>query len=551
MRAGKLIAVAGLFWAFALGWAVLSPGLPTPSSVLHAAAGDDDEGRSNGRSNSHTGDRSDDRSNGRSNDGRSNDRSDDGQLDADLKHVLKAAGFTGRIESTLEARLGRRINPDLANLGRLLWFDKIHSLGRDNTCAGCHSPTNGFGDTQSIAIGVQNNNKVGPHRTGPRNQRRSPLVVNTAFLRKLMWNGRFIAPSGDPFDNSRGFLFPPPESDVRFPPNDPIVKHLLQAQAHIPPTELVEVGGFTGTCPTLGDMFCQFDDGLGEVVPPPDDSGFRNEPIRQRGLELLNGNPTYRRLFGEIFPGVKRGKPIDFTMVGLAVAEFEFTLTFADAPLDQFARGQRKAMTAAEKRGALLFFGEARCVRCHAVAGESNEMFSDFENRVIGVPQIAPFFGFSGRNGFGSNMIYDGPGKDEDFGLEQITGLKSDRYKFRTAPLRNLRVSPAFFHNGSFTRLEDAIRHHLNVEESARNYDAVAAGVSADLTHRLGPIKPVLKQVDKLLRPIQLSPSEFRDLVAFVRDGLFDQRASPENLCKLVPPSVPSGRAVLEFEACK
>ena len=66
-------------------------------------------------------------------------------------------------------------------------------------------PTNGFGDTQSIAIGVQNNNKVGPHRTGPRNQRRSPLIINTVFLRKLMWNGRFSAPSGDPFDNSRRF----------------------------------------------------------------------------------------------------------------------------------------------------------------------------------------------------------------------------------------------------------------------------------------------------------------------------------------------------------
>ncbi len=547
MRAGKLIAVAVAFWACVLGWAILVPSLPTRSSVLHAAGGDDDQGRSNGRSNSHSDDRSDDRSDGDSNGGRSNGHSDDGHVDADLKHVLKAAGFTGRIESTLEARLGRRINPELANLGRLLWFDKLHSLGRDNTCAGCHSPTNGFGDTQSIAIGVQNNNKVGPHRTGPRNQRRSPLVVNTAFLPKLMWNGRFSAPSGDPFDNARGFLFPPPESDVRFPPNDPLVKHLLQAQAHIPPTELVEVGGFTGTCPTLGIAFCPFDDGLGEVVPDPDESGFRNEPIRQRGLELLNGNPTYRRLFGEIFPKVRKGKPIDFTMFGLAIAEFEFTLTFADAPLDQFARGQHQAMTAAEKRGALLFFGEARCVRCHAVAGESNEMFSDFKNRVIGVPQIAPFFGLGL-----SNMIYDGRGNDEDFGLEQITGARSDRYKFRTAPLRNLRLAPAFFHNGSFIRLEDAIRHHLNVEQSARNYDPVAAGVSADLTHRLGPIEPVLKQVDKLLRsPIELSPSEFSDLVAFVRDGLFDKRASRENLCKLVPPSVPSGRPVLEFEACK
>ncbi len=89
-------------------------------------------------------------------------------------------------------------------------------------------------------------------------------------------------------------------------------------------------------------------------------------------------------------------------------------------------------------------------------------------------------------------MIFDGPGADEDFGLEQITGDPADRYKFRTSPLRNVALQPAFFHNGAFTRLEDAIRHHLNVFESARNYNAVAAGVDRDLTYRLGPIEPVL-----------------------------------------------------------
>ena len=71
-----------------------------------------------------------------------------------LAAVLKQAGFTGSIQATLEPRLGRPINPQLANLGRLLWFDKIHALHDDNTCAGCHSPTNGFGDSQSIAIGI-------------------------------------------------------------------------------------------------------------------------------------------------------------------------------------------------------------------------------------------------------------------------------------------------------------------------------------------------------------------------------------------------------------
>jgi cytochrome c peroxidase len=61
-------------------------------------------------------------------------------------------------------------------------------------------------------------------------------------------------------------------------------------------------------------------------------------------LARLNGSAAYRSLFGENLPAVVAGAPIDFAMFGLAIAEFEFTLTFADAPIDRFSRGQRRAM---------------------------------------------------------------------------------------------------------------------------------------------------------------------------------------------------------------
>jgi cytochrome c peroxidase len=484
----------------------------------------------------------------------------DGTLDGDLAAALAAAGFTGQIEQTfhtrLEANLGRPIDNKLADLGRLMWFDTRHSLHQDNTCGGCHSPSNGFGDSQPMAIGVQNNGQVGPHRAGPRNQRRSPLVINTALYPAMMWNGRFNSLSGDPFDNSLGFRFPFPEDDVRFShANDVLhnVTHLLQAQAHMPPTEMIEVAGFTGTCPhgvpdpTLGSDFCQFDDGKGETVPLPDSAtGSRNEPIRQKALQILNATPAYRALFGDVFPEVKAGAPIDFFMFGKAIAEFEFTLVFANAPIDQFARGDTSAMIPEQKRGALIFFGKAGCVTCHAVAGKSNEMFSDFQAHVIGVPQIAPSFGV----GLG-NVMFAGPGNDEDFGLEEITGNQVDRYKFRTAPLRNLAVSPGFFHNGAFVNLEDAIRFHLDVFPGARKYDSGKAGVPTDLTIHTGP--PVPKNLlDPLVqRPTNLSAGEFNDLVLFVRDALLDPRVNANNLCRLVPAHVPSGNPVLQFEACQ
>jgi cytochrome c peroxidase len=432
-----------------------------------------------------------------------------GKINRQLTARLRELGFTGKIESTLEQRLGHSINPELAGLGRLLWFDTLTGLNNDNTCGGCHSPTNGFGDTQSIAIGIENNGIVGPHRTGPRNMRRTPMAINTAFFPNLMWNSRFASLSNNPFDNSQGFQFPDPEGLSLSP-----LSHLLVAQAFIPPTERTEVAGFA----FVGDNFA----------------------IRDEVLRRLNADNNYRGLFGELFPAVHNGGPITFQMFGQAIAEFEFTLTFANAPIDKFARGDTEAMSDDQKQGALLFFGNARCVQCHAVSGTSNEMFSDFADHVIGIPQVVPAV---------TNNNFDGAGVNEDFGREEITGDARDRYKFRTSPLRNVILQPTFFHNGAFTNLEDAIRHHLNVFDSARNYRPTAQGLAPDLAGPVGPIEPVLERVDPILStPIQLGQQEVRQLVDFVANGLLDKRARPEKLRKLVPASVPSGRATLTFE---
>jgi len=466
-------------------------------------------------------------------------------LDAALEALLDKHGFTGRMEEQLAARLGRPIDSDLADLGRNLFFDPIMALRRDNSCAGCHAPQFGFADSQSIAIGIRNNHVVGLSRTGPRNQRRSPTLLNSAFFPALMWNARFFAPTNDPFDNTLGFVFPLPEGVTRFPPGDPRFQTLLAAQGHLPQTELVEMTGFAGTADAddIDPSFYQFDDGVGIDVPGPDASGFRNEPIRNRVLALLNDSP-YVRLFGRVFPSVRRGEPIDFAMVGAAIAEFEFSLTFADAPLDQFARGDRGAMTAAEKRGAALFFGKANCVACHRTSGFANEMFSDFQNHRLGVPQLAPRFGLNT-----GNVHFDGPHADEDFGAEQISGNRADRYKFRTSPLRNIALAPTFFHNGSFTRLEDAIAHHLDPAASARGYDANEAGVTLDLHLSQASAQKVLKDLDPLVAvPLALTRDEFRDLVQFIRTGLLDPRATPRRLLELVPRELPSGLSLQEFE---
>jgi cytochrome c peroxidase len=241
---------------------------------------------------------------------------------------------------------------------------------------------NGFGDSQPIAIGIDNNWIVGPDRAGPRNMRRAPMVLNTAFFPALMWNGRFSSVSGDPFDNSAGFSFPVPEgAGLSYEP------HLLVAQAFIPPTERTEVAGFAF---------------------PGDNDAIRTEVARR-----VNAVPGYRRRFGEVFPGVRDGAPVDFEMFARAIAEFEFALTFADAPIDRYARAANGALDSAEKRGALLFFGTAGCAQCHAVSGSSDETFTDFREHAIAVPQVVPS---------STNNAFDGSDANQDFGREDATG---------------------------------------------------------------------------------------------------------------------------------
>jgi cytochrome c peroxidase len=172
-------------------------------------------------------------------------------------------------------------------------------------------------------------------------------------------------------------------------------------------------------------------------------------------------------------------------------------------------------------------------------------MFSDFQNHNLGVPQIAPVFGLET-----GNVHFDGPHEDEDFGAQQVSGERRDRYRFRTSPLRNIALQPTFFHNGCFTRLEDAIAHHLDVRRSLATYDPEGAGVAPDLRSSQARMERLLAGVDpRVARPLRLTDREFDDLVEFVRTGLLDPRATPERFLALVPRELPSGLTLHEFEA--
>jgi cytochrome c peroxidase len=429
----------------------------------------------------------------------------DSLLDERLLAELAERDFDGRIEATLEERLGRPIDPDLGDLGRLLFFDPVLSLTRDNSCSGCHGPNASFNGSKPIEIGIGNNGVVGPGRRGPHNRRRAPTLINAAFYPRLMWDSRFSSASLDPFDNSRGFEFPAPEGASLSH-----LDHLLVAQAFTPVVNRVEMaGGFAGD----------------------------NDAMRTEIASRVDQVAEYRARFARIFPDIEAGAAVGYEHVARALAEFQFTLVRADAPVDRYARGDSSALTEHQKQGALLFFGRAMCGECHLVRGHFNQMFSDFENHVLGVPQIVPTLG---------NVPFDGPGADEDYGVGGETGRDSDRYRFRTQPLRNVALQPSFMHNGAFVCLEDAIRQHLEPARMARSYTPDRLD---ETLRRLGPIEPVLSRLAPLIEdPPELAEVELDLVVDFVRHGLTDPDAAPEALRHLVPATVPSGLSVHDFE---
>ena len=423
-----------------------------------------------------------------------------------LQADLKERSFDGRIEERLIERLGRPIHEERAELGRLLFFDPITSLTGDNSCSGCHGPNSAFNDGNSIAIGVENNGVVGPGRRGPHNQRRAPTVVNAVFYPSLMWDSRFEALSLDPFDNSSGFAFPDPEGLSLSG-----MEHLLGAQAFTPVVARVEMAGFE----FVGD----------------------HDAMRAEILRRIVEVGEYRSRFADAFEVVEAGGEIRYEHIAAAIAEFEFTLVRADAPLDRYARGDLSAMSYDEKAGGRLFFDEAMCAECHIVRGYANQMFSDFEAHVLAVPQVVPAFG---------NKPFDGAG-DEDYGLEQHTGRSSDRYKFRTSPLRNVAYQPTFMHNGAYLCLSEAVRHHLDVYQMVEAYSQ--EGLDVGLQGSPGPYAAMLDRTTGLIaQPQILSELEISQIIAFVEKSLSDPDAHPDRLRSLIPASVPSGLPVHEFE---
>ncbi|MEO8089356.1 MAG: cytochrome c peroxidase [Gemmatimonadales bacterium] len=234
--------------------------------------------------------------------------------------------------------------------------------------------------------------------------------------------------------------------------------------------------------------------------------------------------PEYVSLFQAAYPALAPAD-LGFQHAANAIAAFEAqAFTSVNSPFDRYVGGDVAALGEPEKRGALLFFGKAGCGSCHLGPHLSDQQF-----HAIGVPQVGP--GMS-------------PDEPQDRGLAQVTASQADRFRFRTPTLRNVELTGPWMHDGAYTTLEAAVRHHLNIDSSLQSYDASQLREDLRTSHLSDPatLEAQAALIDPLVRaPLRLSDGEVADIILFLR-SLTDPAAS--DLGASIPASVPSGLPV-------
>jgi cytochrome c peroxidase len=125
-----------------------------------------------------------------------------------------------------------------------------------------------------------------------------------------------------------------------------------------------------------------------------------------------------------------------------ALARYIDTLVTPDSRFDQYLRGDPDALSARELRGYELF-KTLGCVSCHQGANVGGNLFQR-----LGVM----------HDYWQDRIARGGPAPTEsDLGRYTTTSQASDRYVFRVPSLRNVALTPPYFHDGSVPTLELAV----------------------------------------------------------------------------------------------
>jgi cytochrome c peroxidase len=415
-----------------------------------------------------------------------------GSVDEQLREALEAEGIA-------PLDYGTSPDPQRVALGRALFYDKVLAGNRDIACSTCHDPASRTGDGLSLSIGTGGTG-IGSDRTlGPGRrllQRNAPELFSRGVedWQVAQWDGHV----------QRGEPWPLPDG-VDMP--DAIEGDLLAA--HV----LFHIADRDAMRGVPGDFDVDGEENTLAYWPDDELPAMWDELI----VRLL-AIPEYVDLFADAFPDVDRDD-LGFEHAALAIAAYEVdAFSLSESPWDLYVAGDEHAIVEPAKRGALLFWGKARCNDCHGGALLSDQQFHN-----ICTPQL---------------------GITDDWGRGARTRDEADRYAFRTPPLRNVSFTSPYMHAGSHTTLEDALRHHLNACAKLRTFDG------EDLPSRFRELllgdSELLDAIEATAEPMarermDLGHQEISDLMQFL-EALTDPDVV--YMADLTPDSVPSGLPV-------
>ncbi|GAB2578769.1 cytochrome-c peroxidase [Spirosoma areae] len=329
--------------------------------------------------------------------------------------------------------------PEKVALGKLLFYDPILSGNKDVSCATCHHPKFGYSDGLDLPIGVGGEGQGSTRRfrspgTIPHTKRNAPTLLNVAF------NGM----------DTKG-LYNPTAAPMFFD----LRAKSLETQSLMPIAAFEEMRGTV----------------------------FSETNAIDSVLTRLRGIPAYKSSFQTVFGAANS---ITVQNLGKVMAAYERTLVATNAPFDRYLRGDKSAMTDAQKRGMVLFIQNG-CNTCH-----NGPMFSDYKTHVLGVADNEKL-GFSDKG-------------------------HQDAYAFRTPTLRNVSLTAPYMHNGKQQSLANVLVFYDRIKDGNQ--------LNTNVT---------TTQLDSLLRPRVTLSNDLVEFLHALTDDSFD---------KSIPASVPSGLSV-------
>lgn len=199
--------------------------------------------------------------------------------------------------------------------------------------------------------------------------------------------------------------------------------------------------------------------------------------------ERIKQDPIYVKMFKD----AGYGEPSNGS-VRKAIPEFLKTLVSKNAPVDT------DSMSDAAKRGEKLFNDKAQCSTCH-----NGVLFSDGKAHNTGVPENLDIFlnpinhqAFIAFNMFMGNENYMNLKRDVGAHVQSHKSDGSDIGKFMTPSLRELKYTAPYMHNGTIKSLTDVVKFYNQ-----------GGGVDS--------------RKSSILHPLQLSDTEQKDLVAYLK----------------------------------